>query len=184
MNAGRWQREFDLAVAAVREAALLAREIRDRFDQRAFKADRSPVTVADFAVQTIVAERLCQVVPDDPLVAEEDSAALRDHGSGPIRQVMLDALRPRVSGLSPDRLLGRIDRGRGTPGPRFWTLDPVDNTPGFIRGDQYPVALRDRTPADPQRGRDRVEQAPARRSPESPFGNPRLTKRCRHGSRA
>ena len=25
--------------------------------------------------------------------------------------------------------------------PRFWTLDPIDGTKGFLRGDQYAVAL-------------------------------------------
>ncbi|PWT84485.1 MAG: hypothetical protein C5B57_04745 [Blastocatellia bacterium] len=34
-----------------------------------------------------------------------------------------------------------IDQGRAAPADRFWTLDPVDGTQGFVRGDQYVVAL-------------------------------------------
>ena len=34
-----------------------------------------------------------------------------------------------------------IDYGRGEVAARFWTLDPIDGTKGFLRGDQYAVAL-------------------------------------------
>ncbi len=39
------------------------------------------------------------------------------------------------------RFSKRSDRGCGAPGERFWTLDPIDGTKGFVRGDQYVVAL-------------------------------------------
>ena len=41
------------------------------------KADASPVTVADFAVQSLVSARLDSAFPDVPFVAEEDASALR-----------------------------------------------------------------------------------------------------------
>ena len=34
-----------------------------------------------------------------------------------------------------------IDRGNGQVGARFWTLDPIDGTKGFLRRDQYAIAL-------------------------------------------
>ena len=34
-----------------------------------------------------------------------------------------------------------IDAGNGDVAERFWTLDPIDGTKGFLRGDQYAVAL-------------------------------------------
>ena len=36
-----------------------------------------------------------------------------------------------------------IDKGSydGGPNGRFWTLDPIDGTKGFLRGEQYAVAL-------------------------------------------
>jgi 3'(2'), 5'-bisphosphate nucleotidase len=57
---------------------------------------------------------------------------------------VVDALRPaahNLANLDSNGILDAIDRGRGTPGGRFWTLDPVDGTQGFIRGHQYAVAL-------------------------------------------
>jgi len=142
MNLEPWQREFDVALGAVREGAALARDIRQRLGEHVLlKADRSPVTVADFSVQALVAHRLGQAFPDDPLVAEEDSASLQLPDARPTLQSVLDVLHRVVPGLPADQVLEAIDRGRGTPGQRFWTLDPVDGTQGFVRGDLYVVAL-------------------------------------------
>jgi 3'(2'), 5'-bisphosphate nucleotidase len=137
-----WQREFDVALGAVRDAAALAREIQgQRRGQPSIKADRSPVTVADFAVQAFIAGRLARAFPDDALVAEEDAAMLRSSAGRPLLESVLDTLHRASPQLSSSEVLDAIDRGRGTPGERFWTLDPIDGTQGFIRGDQYVVAL-------------------------------------------
>jgi 3'(2'), 5'-bisphosphate nucleotidase len=104
------------------------------------KADRSPVTVADFAVQALIADRLARAFPDDALVAEEDASVLRSSAGRPLLESVLDALHDALQ-LSSSEVLDAIDRGRGTPAERFWTLDPIDGTQGFIRGDQYVVAL-------------------------------------------
>jgi 3'(2'), 5'-bisphosphate nucleotidase len=137
-----WQREFDVAFGAVRDAVVLAREIRGQSSgQPLSKADRSPVTVADFAVQALIANRLARAFPDDALVAEEDASVLRSSPGRPLLESVLDALRPASLQWSSSEILDAIDRGRGTPGKRFWTLDPIDGTQGFIRGDQYVVAL-------------------------------------------
>jgi 3'(2'), 5'-bisphosphate nucleotidase len=142
MNASPWQREFDVALGAVRDGALLARDIREHVGDRALlKADRSPVTVADFAVQALVAHRLADAFPGDPLVAEEDAAVLRRSTGRTTLDSLLAALRSAASDLDSNRVLDMVDRGRGVPGERFWTLDPVDGTQGFVRGDQYVVAL-------------------------------------------
>ncbi len=44
--------------------------------------------------------------------------------------------------INAAQVLGWIDRG-GTSQyvERFWTLDPIDGTKGFLRGEQYAVAL-------------------------------------------
>lgn len=71
MNVDPWQSEFDVALAAVRDTTALARSIQQQQlgGPALVKADRSPVTVADFAVQALVAHRLGQEFPKDPLVA-------------------------------------------------------------------------------------------------------------------
>jgi 3'(2'), 5'-bisphosphate nucleotidase len=142
MNVDPWQREFEVALRAVREGAFLARHIRRHSDDRALlKRDQSPVTIADFAVQALVAQRISETFPDDPLVAEEDAAALRAPSGRTMVGSVIAALQHVAPGLDANRVLDLIDRGRTLHGERFWTLDPVDGTRGFVRGDQYAVAL-------------------------------------------
>jgi len=45
-------------------------------------------------------------------------------------------------GASPSEVCGWIDLGGAKEySPRFWTLDPIDGTKGFLRGMQYAIAL-------------------------------------------
>jgi 3'(2'), 5'-bisphosphate nucleotidase len=137
-----WQHEFDVALRAVRDAAILARDVRRQVgDGLLFKTDRSPVTIADFAVQAVIARRLADELPGDGLVAEETSASLRSPEQRPVLESVVVAVQQIVPGLAADEVLHAIDRGAGAAGGRFWTLDPVDGTKGFLRGGQYVVAL-------------------------------------------
>jgi len=142
MNVEPWRREFDVALAAVRDGVLLTREIRGHIGDTCFlKSDRSPVTVADFAVQAVIAHRLGDAFPRDPVVAEEDAAALRAPEGQLTLESVVAAARRVVPELESARVRDLIDRGRAAPAERFWALDPVDGTQGFVRGDQYVVAL-------------------------------------------
>lgn len=109
------------------------------------KGDKSPVTVADFASQAVICGVLADRCPDLPVVGEEGSAELRE-GS---QRALLEAVALHA-GMSPDEALEAIDRGAFDPAtagdddPRkdvYWTLDPIDGTKGFLRGEQYAVAL-------------------------------------------
>src|SRR5690348_9604877 len=67
------------AMRAVAEAVGLARAVEREVATGALaKDDASPVTLADFSVQALVAARLGRDFPADPLVAEEDASRLRD----------------------------------------------------------------------------------------------------------
>ena len=44
--------------------------------------------------------------------------------------------------IDADEVCRWIDHGGGSQySERFWTLDPIDGTKGFLRGEQYAVAL-------------------------------------------
>jgi 3'(2'), 5'-bisphosphate nucleotidase len=107
------------------------------------KEDGSPVTVADFSAQAVVSAHLLASFPDVPLVSEEDSGPLRQKENARLKQAVLDYAQRISPHLSDSQVLDAIDRGAGKGGPkgRFWTLDPIDGTKGFLRGDQYAVAL-------------------------------------------
>jgi 3'(2'), 5'-bisphosphate nucleotidase len=107
------------------------------------KKDKSPVTVADFASQAIVCAHLAETLPNDPVVGEESAAALREDAQAPLRSAIVERVSEELGGdPDEDRVLGWIDRGLGAADtPRYWTLDPIDGTKGFLRGDQYAIAL-------------------------------------------
>ena len=130
------------AVDAVRTAGILVKSIQAHTVSGTHsKEDRSPVTVADFASQALIGRLLSLTFPDDILVGEEDSGALTQSGPNPLLDKVTGFLQSAVPGATPHQTCEWIDRGSAQPGQRFWTLDPIDGTKGFLRGDQYAVAL-------------------------------------------
>ncbi len=139
-----YEAEYHLAVELVREASRLARSAQDEISaarDRVVKADRSPVTIADLAVQAVVASRLAEATPQVPLMAEEDAQALHRHAE--LAGRVLDLARHAFAGLDEDGLVGALASGGHSGGRqgRFWCLDPIDGTKGFLRGEQFAVAL-------------------------------------------
>jgi len=134
--------EAQFAVDAVREASLLARRIqREMVTGALTKDDRSPVTVADFAVQALIARRLAEQIPGSTLIGEENAEALRlEEGIATLDQIT-EFVRTAVKSATPEEVCQLIDRGSGEPGETYWTLDPIDGTKGFLRREQYAVAL-------------------------------------------
>lgn len=105
------------------------------------KDDRSPVTVADFGAQAIVCRELAREFSRDSVVGEEDSAVLRRPENAAALASVAQYVGRQIEGASAEDVCMWIDHGNGTVAPRFWTLDPIDGTKGFLRGDQYAVAL-------------------------------------------
>jgi 3'(2'), 5'-bisphosphate nucleotidase len=134
--------EYQFAVNAVRQAALLVQHVQTELVTPALtKEDRSPVTVADFAAQAVVGRLLSKIFPDDALVAEEDSNTLREKDGGEALSLVTQFTGRIEAGVDAGRVCGWIDYNRVDSAQRFWTLDPIDGTKGFLRGDQYVTAL-------------------------------------------
>lgn len=140
-----FENEKNAAVDAVRLAARLTLDVRrELVDGHTLeKEDRSPVTVADFGAQAVILSWLAEGFPQIPAVGEEDASALRQNN----QQDLLEKLTGFVTRIDPsqnaDTICDAIDRGNHAGGPRgtFWTLDPIDGTKGFLRNDQYAIAL-------------------------------------------
>lgn len=138
-----WKREREAAVQAVRAAARLTTAVQGELAGRALdKQDRSPVTIADFGSQALVCRALQQSFADDPVVGEEDTAQIAvDEHAGFRRDLTARVATALGQAVDEAQVLSWIDRGRSDPGPRFWTIDPVDGTKGFVRGAHYAIAL-------------------------------------------
>ena len=135
-------------LSAAREAVVAAsgvtRQVQAALDDvRAItKDDRSPVTVADYAAQAIVALVLREKLGEFVLVGEEHSELLRDDDHAVHREAALAAVREVFPDITADGMLDAIDLGAAdTSHHGFWTLDPVDGTKGFLRGQQYAISL-------------------------------------------
>jgi len=134
--------EIIFTIKTTRQASLLVRSIQaEMVTESLTKDDLSPVTVADFSAQALVGRLLMESFPADPLVAEEDSSALRKPESkGALDAITLFLTEVR-SDATPTSVCEWIDHNRVDSARRFWTLDPIDGTKGFLRGDQYAIAL-------------------------------------------
>ena len=134
--------EVKFAMHAVREACELVQQIQSELvTSHLTKDDRSPVTVADFSSQALVAYFLTAAFPFDTLVAEEDAAALRSPEKTETLQMVTDFVARFIPESTSNKICQWIDYGRAAPAGRFWALDPIDGTKGYLRGDQYAIAL-------------------------------------------
>jgi 3'(2'), 5'-bisphosphate nucleotidase len=134
--------EIKFAINAVQRASALVQQVQTEMVSSAItKDDRSPVTVADFAAQALVGHLLEQTFPDDPLIGEEDSSVLQTPDEHQTLERITHFVGHYVENANPESVCEWIDRGAAESGERFWTLDPIDGTKGFLRGDQYAVAF-------------------------------------------
>lgn len=112
---------------------------------------------ADWGVQAVVSWVLSQGLEGEeiPMIAEEDTTGLRGMEKIDLLQRVVEAvnlclqeagivgIRPPAHPLGAADVLKAIGKGNAEGGKkgRYWVLDPVDGTLGFVRGDQYAIAL-------------------------------------------
>lgn len=134
--------ELSVAVTAVQTAARVCQAVQRRIGSDAMeKKDRSPVTIADFASQAVVCRALAESFPEDPVVGEEDSAELQQSENAAYLKSVRTELRNIGIDADEATVCRWIDHGNGQSADRFWTLDPIDGTKGFLRGEQYAISL-------------------------------------------
>lgn len=135
--------ERDFLLPALQDAVRLCVAVQQSITPDTLeKKDKSPVTVADFGSQALICRAIREAFPHDPIIAEEGSAELRQPANGALAEKVLQQVRRYRPTASLDDVLRWIDfGGAGEYSGRFWTLDPIDGTKGFLRGEQYAVAL-------------------------------------------
>ncbi len=134
--------ETIVATKAVLAAAQLCETVRSQISPEVIeKKDKSPVTIADLGAQAVICRAIDEAFPNDPVVGEEDTTDLRQPEMSDRLSQIVSVVKAVESDASPDNVLEWIDRGNGQVSPRYWTLDPIDGTKGFLRKDQYAIAL-------------------------------------------
>jgi 3'(2'), 5'-bisphosphate nucleotidase len=135
--------EVVAALEAVTTASALCEKIRMDLvgGESILKSDRSPVTIADYGSQAIICKLIRERFPDDTIVAEEDSKELRRPDRSKILEQVTTYVNAFIATSSSKEVCSWIDLSSNAVTDRFWALDPIDGTKGFLRGDQYAIAL-------------------------------------------
>ncbi|KAL8147806.1 3',5'-bisphosphate nucleotidase AHL [Apium graveolens] len=162
MENDKYAEELDVGVKVVQMACSLCKTVQKAlvsgsFNQVKSKNDDSPVTVADWSVQATVSWMLCKYFGSQSvsIIAEEDVQALSETDSVGLLEMVVNTVNETLAkaptyglngpgeSLRAPQVLEAIGRCNSSGGPvgKHWVLDPVDGTLGFIRGDQYAVAL-------------------------------------------
>ena len=138
-----YTREKQIAIKAITQAARLCTTVRAEMvgADALEKGDKSPVTVADFGAQALVCQHLITAFPQDAIVGEEDASDLRKPENAPKLDQVTRYVQQLQTHATAKKVCEWIDAGKGTVTKRFWTLDPIDGTKGFLRNDQYTIAL-------------------------------------------
>jgi 3'(2'), 5'-bisphosphate nucleotidase len=137
--------EYTAALAAVRAASAVCRGAQGRLlaGHTLTKGDQSPVTIADFAAQAVVCAELTDRLGPIDMIGEEDPNDLRSPDASDLLAAVTALVQTqRGDSVAAGSVLDWISVGAsaGASG-RYWTLDPIDGTKGFLRGDQYAIAL-------------------------------------------
>lgn len=156
-----YYKELEIATLAVKRASVLTKKLSDSIavtlkSGTQIKDDKSPVTVGDYAAQAIINNAIKLNFPTDRIVGEEESESLHDGSeegkklSSRILQIIQEV---ETQTESSNKQLGHLDaldaiyesidfgNYEGGNKGRFWALDPIDGTKGFLRGDQFAVCL-------------------------------------------
>lgn len=127
--------ELQWSIEIVRSACRLSCRIQaDVGSLVQSKEDRSPVTVADLAVQAFVSREFQRQFPSAVIVGEESARRNREN-------LELMSHVARYLEINVDRAVELVNRASMDPSDDFWTLDPIDGTKGFLRRDHFAVVL-------------------------------------------
>lgn len=160
-----FEKELKVATEAVRLASLLTKRVQSqvithRDSSTVIKSDSSPVTIGDFAAQTVIINAIKTNFPDDQVVGEETAEGLDD----PFLNEILDVIKQNnvlfnekyydqeshipltnsqfpLNSIQDVRQIINFGNYSGGRKGRFWCLDPIDGTKGFLRGQQFAVCL-------------------------------------------
>jgi 3'(2'), 5'-bisphosphate nucleotidase len=142
---GHYNLERDTAREAARIAGRLCLAVRESTAggaEHMEKAGREPVTVADFGAQAAILSALAARFPGDATLAEESAADFDRLSSNAQREQVQSHLGGALGrSVTLDEIRRWLDFGHGVESDRVWMVDPIDGTKGFIRGDQFAVAI-------------------------------------------
>jgi 3'(2'), 5'-bisphosphate nucleotidase len=142
---------IDQILATARQAGIAAakicRAVLAETPESLEKDDKSPVTLADYGCQAVILRELAAAFPGHGIIAEEGSEHLRksagEDGAVKIVELVNDAIE---TDADFNQVCAWIDhKGENAADENgdtwTWSVDPIDGTKGFLRREQYAVAI-------------------------------------------
>ncbi len=132
------------AIDAVSKACVVTRNVQASVDDsiKIDKTDQSPVTIADFAAQAVINNCLRDALPEALIAAEENAGMLRQPGHARLLTRVIEETLAVWPDATAESVLAAIDHGNhDASAAAYWTLDPIDGTKGYLRGQQYAISL-------------------------------------------
>lgn len=134
-----------IARDAARTAGMLCLEVRNQMLRNPSvmeKKGREPVTLADYGAQAIILNKISQIFPESATLAEERASEFSALAT-PLQQAQVVHF---VSGalnhaVSIEDIKAWLDFGINKHSRYTWVVDPIDGTKGFLRGDQFAIAI-------------------------------------------
>ncbi|UPR04030.1 inositol monophosphatase [Chloropicon primus] len=136
-----------VAIEAVRKACVLGMrmsELAGGSGGKAVKDDLSPVTIADYAIQSLIEQELSEkglLSDGTPLIAEEDAGNMEFDATEVGKLVNSVVPTPTPTETTTTTEAEDEDDARKQ---RWWILDPIDGTKGLVSpnlADQYVIGL-------------------------------------------
>lgn len=129
------------AERAGRAASACCRAVASAAVEAMAKGDKSPVTLADYASQAVILREVAVDFPDHGVISEEGAEHLRANSDETGVAAILSAV--ATAGVEADfeQVCTWIDHAGVEDAEFVWCVDPIDGTKGFLRGDQYAVAI-------------------------------------------
>jgi 3'(2'), 5'-bisphosphate nucleotidase len=140
-------RILDTAKRAARAASAICRRVlaeASATPDSMSKLGDEPVTIADYGSQAVILREVSAAFPDHAVLAEEGAAHLREHAGEAARASIVRIVGEALGqAVSFDRICSWIDHAGSTGGKEdyTWVIDPIDGTQGFLRREQYAVAI-------------------------------------------
>lgn len=135
-------RFLEVAQEAGRQAAHLCRAVHADTPESMDKGDKSPVTIADYGSQAVILRAIAAAFPDHGIISEEGSEHLRESAGEDGVARIVGLVSDRVGeAVEFEQVCDWIDHA-GVDGAEYtWAIDPIDGTKGFLRRQQYAVAI-------------------------------------------
>jgi len=139
-----FEHELSLISHAATRAARLCVAVRQQMiaADAMEKAGREPVTIADYGSQAIILQMIAANFPNDQVFAEERAVDFRNAASESQREAVTRFVSQTLeSSISQEDIAIWLDFGRDRRSNRVWAIDPIDGTKGFLRGEQFAIAI-------------------------------------------